>query len=106
MKHAGTGPVGLWAGPPGVGAGAVPSKVDPIKTIHPLSRQLQQPPALGIPNALVTFLPLCQTSGRPANSPQKIVVDVPSTIDSMETGNTPLRITLKFKTPWRRICAP
>ena len=47
MKQAGEGPTCLL--PPGVGAWAVPSKVEPTSVIHALSMQLQHPPAFGVP---------------------------------------------------------
>lgn len=87
------------------GAGAVPSNVEPLRTIQPLSMQAQHPPALGngVTGALATFTPRSHKSGRPASSAQKIVVDVPSMIRSIGIGNTPLRIPLKLSTPKRRV---
>src|SRR5579872_5293019 len=107
-KQAGEGPFGLCVLPPTSGAGAVPSNVEPISVIQALSMQLQHPPALGNgPNAPAgAFTPRCQISGRPASSPQKMVVDVPSVIWSILTGETPFRTTLKFSTPSRSVCAP
>src|SRR5579872_3377063 len=70
----------------------------------------EQPAAARFPpqatGLAILFTPRCHKSGRPANSAQKIVVDVPSTICLIETPEflgRLLRIELRLSTPMRRM---
>src|ERR1700733_4980039 len=94
MKQTGAVPV----------VGAVPPEnVEPYSWLYALSRQPQQPPAFagGAGNPLgvtgtrlppwqaqlaIFFTPRTHRSGRPPSSAQKMVVDVPSVIMSIDVG--------------------
>jgi hypothetical protein len=102
-----------------------PVNVEPNIWLYALSRQLQHPPAFAdggaepipMPGAgccrhpggqhkkdfATFFTPRTQRSGRPASSPTKIVVEVPSMIWSMDTGPNPGRRLSQLNTPARRL---